>query len=277
MVIQDPPTIIEVEALSVQYPGRPPVQAVRDVSLTIARQACTGLVGGSGCGKTTLARTLVGLERVTAGRIRYAGADLAAFTAAQRRQYRREVQLVFQDTLGALNPRMRVGRALREVLRVHRRADCPDEASQDELIRRCLDDVELSADVATRFPHEISGGQRQRVGIARAMAVNPRVLIADEPVSALDVAVQAQLLKMLRRLMERTGMTLVLIAHDLAVVRSICDHAIVMEAGRIVDQGNPRELFTHPQTAFTRTLVEAVPDVARALRRRQAGAADAHH
>jgi len=260
--------ILEIEALNVIFPGRPPKHAVNDATFSIPSGRCTGIVGGSGCGKTTIARAIVGLTQPSSGRILFEGRDIAKNSALQRRQYRRDVQLVFQDTLGALNPRIRVGDALREVLHVHRRNEFSDAEAQDACVRQCLADVELSPDLLARFPHEISGGQRQRVGIARALAVNPRVLIADEPVSALDVAVQAQLLKLLHRLLTRTGLTLVLIAHDLAVVRSLCDFSIVMDAGRIVEYGDPKVLFAAPSTPFTRTLIDSVPDIGRSLRAR---------
>lgn len=260
--------ILEVEALNVVFPGRPPKHAVKDATFSIPRGQCSGIVGGSGCGKTTIARAIVGLAQPSSGRILFEGKDVTKFSALQRRDYRRDVQLVFQDTLGALNPRIRVGDALREVLHVHRRNEFINAEARDACVRQCLEDVELPSDLIQRFPHEISGGQRQRVGIARALAVNPRVLIADEPVSALDVAVQAQLLKLLHRLLTRTGLTLVLIAHDLAVVRSLCDFAIVMDAGQIVEEGNPETLFSDPSTPFTRTLIGSVPDIRRSLRAR---------
>lgn len=268
MVSEGPANILEVKELSVVYPGHPPKQAVRHVSLTIARGQCAGIVGGSGCGKTTIAKTIVGLERPSSGSILFEGRDLSGFTVAERRQYRRDVQMVFQDTLGALNPRIRIGQAIREVLEVHRRKEFATETGIDDCVLSLLDDVELSSDLLQRFPHEISGGQRQRIGIARALAVNPRLLIADEPVSALDVAVQAQMLKMLRRLLDKTGLTLVLIAHDLAVVRCLCDFAVVMSEGKVVEQGDPKILFSKPEAEFTKSLVDSVPDVSRAMRRR---------
>ncbi len=260
--------ILEVNNLSVVYPGHPPKQAVRNVSFSISRGECAGIVGGSGCGKTTIAKTIVGLEKPSSGSILFEGRDRSGLDVAGRRQVARDIQMVFQDTLGALNPRIRIGCAIREVLEVHRRHEFATESEMDDSVRSLLDDVELSSDLMQRFPHEISGGQRQRIGIARALAVNPRLLIADEPVSALDVAVQAQMLKMLRRLLDKTGLTLVLIAHDLGVVRCICDSAVVMNEGQIVEQGDPKILFSKPTAAFTQSLVDSVPDVSRAMRRR---------
>lgn len=264
MVAASPP-MLAVENLVVEYPGKPPKRAVDDVAFSVDAGESVGIVGGSGSGKTTIAKALVGLEPAVSGRIVFEGVDLLALEPATRRNARRGMQLVFQDTLGALNPRMRVGDALREVLAVHRRDEFPSRASMDSCTEGLLDLVELQPDVLRRFPHEISGGQRQRIGIARALAANPRLLIADEPVSALDVAVQAQMMKMLRRLLDATGLTMIFIAHDLAVVSCLCDRAVVMDAGRIVEQGDPRELFANPQTEFVRSLVEAVPDVSRAM------------
>ena len=261
-------TMLQVENLSVVYPGHPPKLAVRNVSFSIAPRQCVGIVGGSGCGKTTIARTIVGLEKPSSGRILFEGHDILGMNDVEHRQYRRDVQMVFQDTLGALNPRIRIGSAVREVLQVHRRDEFSTESEIDECVRKLLDDVELSSELMQRFPHEVSGGQRQRIGIARALAVNPRLLIADEPVSALDVAVQAQMLRMLRRLLDKTGLTLILIAHDLAVVRSICDLTLVMSEGNIVERGDPKVLFANPETEFTRSLVDSVPDVSRSMRRR---------
>ena len=257
--------LLRVENLCVEYPGRPPKKAVDDASFTVARGACVGIVGGSGCGKTTIARTIIGLERPSAGRIVFEGEPIASASRSADLRRRRDIQLVFQDSLGALNPRMRIGATLAEVLRHHRRDDVPTAAALDARLRELVGQVELAPDVLAKYPHEISGGQRQRIGVARALAVRPKLLIADEPVSALDVAVQAQMLKMLRRLLDATGLTMLFIAHDLAVVRCLCDAAVVMHAGRVVEQGDPRELFSHPKSDAARALVQAAPDVARAM------------
>ena len=260
--------ILVLDHLTVDYAGNPPKRAVNDVSFSVVRGQCVGVVGGSGCGKTTIAKTLICLEQPTAGRILFDGVDIATLNADGRRKYRHDVQMVFQDTLGALNPRLRIGTALREVLSVHRQNEFRDEREMDACVCELLDKVELPSELKTRFPHEVSGGQRQRVGIARALAVNPRLLIADEPVSALDVAVQAQMLKMLRKLLDSTGLTMLFIAHDLAVVRCLCDYTVVMNAGKVVEAGDPRTLFSSPQSGFTKALVDAVPDVSRALQSR---------
>lgn len=263
--------LLRVENLCVEYPGRPPKKAVDDASFTVARGACVGIVGGSGCGKTTIARTIIGLEKPSAGRIVFEGEPIASVGRSADLRRRRDIQLVFQDSLGALNPRMRIGATLAEVLRHHRRDDVPTAAALDARLRELVGQVELAPDVLTKYPHEISGGQRQRIGVARALAVRPKLLIADEPVSALDVAVQAQMLKMLRRLLDATGLTMLFIAHDLAVVRCLCDAAVVMHAGRVVEQGDPREVFSRPRSEAARALVQAVPDVARAMAERFAG------
>ncbi len=250
--------LLAAENLTVRYRGasRP---AAADVSLSIAPGECVGLVGGSGCGKSTVARALVGLERPAAGRVLWRGRDTAAFGRAERLEWRRGVQLVFQDTLGALQPRMRTGAAVAEALKVHRAAAYPTREARRARVLELFDLVELPAEAADRYPHELSGGQRQRVGIARALAVEPRVLLADEPVSALDVAVQAQMLRTLRRLLDATGLAMLFVSHDLAVVRCLCSRALVMDAGRIVEEGPAETLFSAPRTPFTRELLDAVP------------------
>ncbi|MGI5868368.1 MAG: ABC transporter ATP-binding protein [Kiritimatiellia bacterium] len=261
-----PDVLLRVENLSVDYPGKPPKRAVDDASFVVERGACVGIVGGSGCGKTTLAKTIIGLEKPSAGRVVFEGETIAsAERSAAPRNRCRDIQLVFQDSLGALNPRMRIGATLAEALRHHRRDDVKTSAALDARLRELVAQVELTPDVLAKHPHEISGGQRQRIGVARAIAVRPKLLIADEPVSALDVAVQAQMLKMLRRLLDASGLTMLFIAHDLAVVRCLCDTAIVMHQGRVVEQGDPRDVFSRPQSAAARALVQAVPDVARAM------------
>ena len=252
------PPLLACEGLCVRYAPRAPF-AAEDVTLSIGEGECLGLVGGSGCGKSTVARALVGLEPAAAGRVLWRGADIAAMDAAARREYRRAVQLVFQDALGALDPRMRAGDAIGEALLVHRREAYPTREARRGRVRELLSRVELPPETADRYPHELSGGQRQRVGIARALAVEPRVLLADEPVSALDVAVQAQLLRTLRRLLDETGLAMLFVSHDLAVVRCLCPRAVVMDRGRVVEAGPTAELFSHPRAPFTRELLDAVP------------------
>ena len=262
-------SILSIQNLTVTYPGRPPKRAVDDVSMEFARNECAAIVGGSGCGKTTVAKTVVGLVRPDSGRIVYDGHDSVNLSRDERIAFLRSVQLVFQDTLGALNPRIRVGEAVEEALYVHKALRFPDAPARRKRAAEIFDLLELPGDLLAKYPHEISGGQRQRVGIARALALEPRVIIADEPVSALDVAVQAQMLKMLDGLVKKTGLTLIIIAHDLAVVRALCTKVYVMGDGKVAESGTPDAVFTAPQSPVTKALLDAVPDVGRALGQRK--------
>lgn len=247
-----PETMLSVRDLVIDYPrpGKPPFRAVKGVSFEVETNACFGIVGESGCGKSTVAKALCGLNPVTSGSITFAPMTRGA------------VQMIFQDAVGSLNPRKTIGAALNEVLTIHRL--CP-KADRDTRIAALLDEVGLPPDVALAYPRELSGGQCQRISIARALAMNPRVLIADEPVSALDVSVQARVLNLLNDLRAKRDLTLLLISHDLAVVRTICDNLIVMNAGEIVERGDAKEVFAHPQHPYTRKLLEAVPDISAAL------------
>ena len=294
-----PTPLLEIEDLVVRYrrPGAAPLDALRGVSLTVAAGEALGIVGESGSGKSTLVRAIVGLVSPHSGRIRYEGADVAGFDRAARARYRRRVQMVFQDATGSLNPRMTVHAMLEEALRVHglwpgtecgaRSAECgvrvasqavgqldhptSDHPTSDlrpltsDPILRLLAEVGLPPEARGAYPRELSGGQCQRVSLARCLALEPRVLLADEPVSALDVSVQARVLNLLRRLQRRHGLALVLVSHDLAVVRSVCDRVCVLLEGRIVEQGPVDEVLAQPQHAYTRTLLAAVPDIDRAL------------
>jgi oligopeptide/dipeptide ABC transporter ATP-binding protein len=245
----------------------PALRAVDGVSLSVRRGETLGMVGESGCGKSTLARCLVRLHEPDSGTIRLEGHDALALTGAARRTYNRRVQMVFQDPYGSLNPRLRVGDALAEALSVHR---VVERAAVPGRVRALLDLVHLPQDAAGRYPHEFSGGQRQRVGIARALAVEPALVIADEPVSALDVSVQAQIVNLLLELQERLGLALLFITHDLRLVRHIAHRTAVMYLGRIVETGPTEALFATPRHPYTRALIEAVPQIASGARPRDA-------
>ncbi len=246
--------------------GRPRehVEAVTDVTLSISPGETVGLVGESGSGKSTLGRLLLALEPPDAGEVRFEGAAIRDFEGERLRAFRRAVQVVFQDPYASLNPRLTVGGALREVLAVHRIARA-EEAS--ERVGRLLERVGLDAASANRYPHEFSGGQRQRIGIARALSVEPKLLVADEPVSALDVSVQAKVLGLLGELRRDLGLAYLFISHDLAVVRQVCDRVAVLHRGRIVEEAPTERLFDHPEDPYTRSLIDAVPRLARSAER----------
>lgn len=262
--------LLEVEGLHVTYRvGRRKVEAVKGVSFAVARGRCLGVVGESGSGKSSLARAVLALEDGVAGRVRFAGQDVAALDRAGLLAFRRRAQMVFQDPLGSLNPRLKAGAALAEVLRVHGLAK--SRAAVAEQTARWLETVGLDPAYARRYPHELSGGQRQRVNLARALCVGAEFLIADEPVSALDVSVQAQILNLLKSLQETRGITWLLIGHDLAVMRHMADEVIVLKAGEVVERGPAAEVLANPTHPYARELLAAAPNVGRALDRRAAG------
>ncbi len=237
-----------------------PTVALDDVSLTLAAGASMGLVGESGCGKSTLARILIGLDRPTGGSVLWEERTTASFSRADWRRYWHRVQYVFQDAHSALNPRHTLGRILEAPLsRMHDLSP----AERAERVVALLDQVGLTPRLRDRYPHELSGGQAQRVVIARALAVKPTVLILDEPVSALDVSIQAQILALLRELRRELDLTYLFISHDLAVVEQICTDVVVMRGGRFVERGSREEVFYSSKEDYTRTLIEAVPTLPR--------------
>ncbi|WP_405007337.1 ABC transporter ATP-binding protein [Kitasatospora purpeofusca] len=254
--------LVEVEDLSVHFPGRrrfpgtrsEPVRAVEGLGLRIAPGETLGLVGESGSGKSTTSRVLAGLQPATAGTVRYDGLDATRPDRALRRRLAKEVQLVFQDPYASLNPRRTVAQTLETPLRLHTALGAGERRQRSAEL---LEQVGLPADRLDRYPHEFSGGQRQRIGIARALAAEPRLIIADEPVSALDVSVQAQVLNLLMELRERLGVAFLFVSHDLAVVRHFCDRVAVMHRGRLVESTDRDRLFAAPHTDYTRELLAA--------------------
>ena len=233
------------------------VRAVDGVSFTIRRGETLGLVGESGCGKSTTGRAILHLTKPTGGRVMYDGKNVGDLDRRQLRELRRRAQIVFQDPFGTLNPRLTVGSMLREVLRVHGLGG--EGASRERRVRELLELVGLLPEHVDRYPHEFSGGQRQRIGIARALSVEPEFIVCDEPVSALDVSVQAQVLNLLRNLQDELGLTYLFIAHDLAVVEYMSDRVAVMYLGKIVEIGEASELYTSPRHPYTRALLSAAP------------------
>lgn len=245
--------MLTVNHLIIEYPrhGQAPFRAVNDISFHVKENEFFGIVGESGCGKSTLAKALCHLLPISEGSFQFATQAAGA------------IQMVFQDAVGSLNPRKTIGAALEEVLHVHHLCS---KSEAPQRIAELLAEVGLPPEVALAYPRELSGGQCQRISIARALAMNPRVLIADEPVSALDVSVQARVLNLLADLRTKRNLTILLISHDLAVVRTVCDRLIVMNHGEIVEQGNAKELFANPQHPYTQALLAAVPDIAEAQR-----------
>ena len=255
-------TLLEWENVSVAFRskqrggGARVVPALSDVSIQVAPGETLGVVGESGCGKSTLCRVALGLVRPTAGSVRYAGTDIGSSDGTSRRRLRRDVQAVFQDSMTAFNPRSRLRSALLAPLEVHHVGDGPRRL---RLIEETIDSVGLDVDMLDRYPHQISGGQRQRIAIARALLLGPKLLILDEPVSSLDVAIQAQVLNLLRQLQRDLALTYVFVSHNLGVVRHLSDRVAVMYLGEVVEIGTTREVFESPQHPYTRALLDAIP------------------
>jgi oligopeptide/dipeptide ABC transporter ATP-binding protein len=243
------------------------VRAVDDVSFDIAEGETLGLVGESGCGKSTLGRTLLRLLDPTAGSIRFGGQDITRFDQRALRPVRREMQMIFQDPYASLDPRMTVGTTLGEPIDIHALARSPSERAAR--IAELLAKVGLSPDAAGKYPHEFSGGQRQRIGIARALAVQPRFLVCDEPISALDVSIQAQIVNLLQDLQAQEKLTYLFISHDLKIVRHICDRVAVMYLGKLVELADARRIYDTPRHPYTQALLSAVPRLDPKLRRQR--------
>ena len=257
--------LVEVRDLVKHFPlssgvfarGGGVVHAVDGVSLDVRRGETLGIVGETGCGKSTTARVMLRLLDATSGTVAFDGEDITAIRGARLKRLRREMQMIFQDPYSSLNPRKTVGAIIADPFAVHGLAR--GEGERKRTVQGLMEQVGLNPEHYNRYPHEFSGGQRQRIGVARAIALAPKLIVADEPVSALDVSIQAQILNLLRGLQRDLGLTLVFIAHDLSVVRYMCDRIAVMYLGKVVELATARELFAHPRHPYTAALLSAVP------------------
>jgi oligopeptide/dipeptide ABC transporter ATP-binding protein len=251
--------LLRVEGLAKHFPargGKRVTRAVDGVSFVVRRGETLGIVGESGCGKSTLGRTLLQLLKPTAGKIEFDGNDVGALGPRALRALRRQMQMIFQDPFASLDPRLKVGSIVAEPLVIHR---IGDRASRRKAVAELLETVGLETAAAERYPHEFSGGQRQRIGIARALALRPKLIIADEPLSALDVSIQSQILNLLLELKKQFGLSYIFISHDLAVVEHVSDMLAVMYLGRIVETAAAEDLFAQPSHPYTEALISAVP------------------
>ena len=259
-----PKPLVDVQGLVKHFPVRKgllrrpdgAIRAVDGVSFSVLEGETLGLVGESGSGKSTTGRSLLQLERPTAGKVFFRDAELTALSGEALRQQRRHMQMIFQDPYASLNPRMPVGRIVREPLDIHGEGSPADREGR---VAELLERVGLEPTAARRYPHEFSGGQRQRIGIARALATHPRLIVADEPISALDVSIQAQIVNLLSDLKDELGLTYLVIAHDLAMVRHISDRVAVMYLGKLAELGDAEEVFRRPKHPYTRALISAIP------------------
>jgi peptide/nickel transport system ATP-binding protein len=266
--------LLEVDGITRDYPGRraslfrraPDIRAVENVSLSIAPGQSVALVGRSGCGKSTLARMILALDRPNSGAIRFRGETITGRSEAELKPARRDMQVVFQDPYGSFNPRQKVEKLVAEPLHVLEKK--PTRAERREMVAHALHEVGLGQGDMDKYPHEFSGGQRQRLSIARAIITRPRLVVADEPVSALDVSIRAQILDLFAELNQKLGVAYLFITHDLTVARAITDEVLVMHEGRIVERGKTGEVLDHPQSEAARALVSAAPDLHRAIARR---------
>ncbi len=266
--------LLEVEHLRKYFPVRGgllqrqvgKVHAVDDVSFTLGERETLGLVGESGCGKTTTGRVVLDLIPPSGGSVKYAGRDLFTLSRAEKKRTRRDLQIIFQDPYGSLDPRMPVGDIVAEGLQIH---GLLDKKGREVAVREALEAVGLRAEYSRRYPHEFSGGQRQRIGIARALVLRPKLLVCDEPVSALDVSIQSQVLNLLKDLQREFGLTYLFIAHNLAVVRYIADRVAVMYLGKIVELAPADELYREPRMPYTIALLSAIPEADPRQRRKK--------